>query len=210
MVSAGPLHPGRLTWNTPQTCELWCLFNSQLPSVLSWVILSTAGAHSQCHKRLTFALAASCSAKYSKGPDAVLWPAHFSPGPFPTDPRQFSPSGLPSLSSLLCLDSACLCCVQKGSQAEILALPCSLCLGDYSPAVSCTNSGPSYFVYFASIIVVYRVVYLGPSYPITARGERGQCFHPWANWWDEVLAKRSEDGAKTLAYLYLQEPQWED
>ena len=33
MGSAGPLHTGRLTWNAPQTCELWFLFNSQLPSV---------------------------------------------------------------------------------------------------------------------------------------------------------------------------------
>ena len=185
MGSAGPLHTGRLTWNAPQACELWFLFNSQLPSVFfpgsffpqqvlianvtkDWPLRSQPHAQPNTQRDpMLFSVAPSLtSSLFSRT--------------IPHRSRQFSPCGLPSLSSWLCLDSACLCCVA-------LLFPVS---GDFSPAVSCTNSGPSYFVYFASIIVVYRVVYLGSSYPITARGVRGQCFHFWANWWDEVLADK--------------------
>lgn len=81
-----------------------------------------------------------------KGPVADLC-SPFSPGPFPTDSSQFSSSNLQSLS-LLCLDSAFLCCEQKGSQAESWAgaplFPVSQ--GSQSSTVSTVQH--SYFIYF--------------------------------------------------------------
>ena len=116
MGSAGPLHTGRLTWNAPQACELWFLFNSQLPSVFfpgsffpqqvlianvtkDWPLRSQPHAQPNTQRDpMLFSVAPSLtSSLFSRT--------------IPHRSRQFSPSGLPSLSSWLYLDSACLCCV---------------------------------------------------------------------------------------------------
>lgn len=104
-----------------------CSAHSSPLIVLSRVVLSREAAHGQYHGVLTLALTASCSAKYSKGPNVDFCIAFSTQLPSLQDPAQqisstsFAPN--PDLySSLFSLDSI-LCCGPQWLSRQTAGFP---------------------------------------------------------------------------------------